>query len=128
MENEYKAEFISATKELSKIEQYRVCDCTNAISIQSATDDGPLIVEPNFVAFVKVHNPKNKLGRIDSTRVVVADKAGTLYFSASESLNNAVNAILDILKDEPGWAFEFSQQESTNRAGQNFITAGVVEI
>ena len=123
---EAKVTFVSK-KDISAKDKIRLKDTNNAISLDAATTEGPLMIEPDFYAVVDVHNEKSE--DKDYKKYVVVDKAGNKYVTGSESFISAFREIADdMAKEAPDedYTIEVFRKESANYKGKTFITCALM--
>lgn len=121
----YKAEIIKSSKELTAKEKIMLKDTSNAISLDDATKEGPIIIDLDYYAIVHVHNPLTE--NSDYDKCVMLDKDGTKYATGSESFIRNMMDIVDEMADS-GEEYKLSvyRKDSNNYKGKQFITCSVV--
>lgn len=126
-ERGYSANVKSASKELSVKEKMQVKDLSDAIRLDSATQDGEVIIKPDFYAVVAVHNEKSK-DRKDYNNYVIVDVNGQKYATGSESFWNAFSDIMDEVADgiDEEYSIRVYRRPSKNYSGKDFITCSII--
>lgn len=121
----YKAEIINSSKELTAKEKIMLKDTSNAIGLDEATKEGPIIIDIDYYAIVHVHNPLTETGDYD--KCVLLDKDGTKYATGSESFIRNMMDIVDEMSDS-GEEYKLSvyRKDSNNYKGKQFITCSIV--
>lgn len=120
---EVKVEFVSRD-DLSKRELVRMKDYSNAIGLDDATQDGPIIINPDYYAKLVVHNEHSREDK-DYVKYIIIDKAGNKYVTGSESFWNSFS---DIASDMEGEDFEIEvvRKPSKNYQNKTFLTCNLV--
>lgn len=119
------AKIVETSRELSARERLMVKDTTNAISLDEATQNSPLVIAPKDYAVVEVHNDHSD--NKDYTKYVIIDKDGNKYATGSSSFWEAFKNIYDEMKDcDEDYAIEIYRIESKNYKGKSFITCSIV--
>lgn len=128
MSNNYKATINEGSKDLSVREKIKLKDLTSAIAIDRVVEpEKPLVIAPDYYAYLDIHNEKLAEGEQDYKTMVVVDKSGTKYYTGSESAITSFVDIFDEMVDtgEP-FEIEFYKRESKNYSGKHFITCTLV--
>lgn len=113
------------SKEISAKERVMLKDTTNAISLDEATQNGKLIIEPAYYAVLDVHNEKSE--DKDYVKYIIVDKAGTKFVTGSESFYTSFRSIMDEMLDcDEEYSIEVYRLPSKNYKGKEFITCSVV--
>lgn len=121
----YNVTITKTSKELTYKERVRMKDTTNALSLDEITQDGPVLIDPDFYAVLDVHNEHSE--SIDYTICILVDKAGTKYRTGSPSFLSALDEILvDMADCDEPWQLEVSRRPSKNYKGKEFLTCSVV--
>lgn len=121
----YSVKIVNASKELSARDRVAVKDTTNAIAIDDATKDSPLVIAIDYYVELAVHNEKAE--DKDYKKYVVVDKAGNKFVTGSESFFSAMLEIMDEMTDA-GEDFEIQvyRMPSKNYKGKEFLTCSIV--
>ena len=121
----YSVKIQHASKNLSAKERVAIKDTTNAIPLDEATQQGKVVIEPEFYVELSVHNEKSE--DKDYTKFVVVDKSGNKYVTGSESFITAFKDILDEMADsEEEYGVEVYRMPSKNYKGKEFLTCSIV--
>lgn len=124
MEN-YEVKIVEASKQLTARERIKFKDTTAAISIDQATEDADIVIEPISYAIVAVHNENSD--NKDYMKYVIEAKDGELYSTGSESFWKSFKSIYDEMENEDEkWALRIYKRESVNYKGKKFITCTIV--
>lgn len=128
MNTNYKATINEGSKEFTVREKIKLKDLTSAIAIDKVVEpEKSLVIEPDFYAWVDIHNEKLPENEQDYKTMVIVDKGGAKYYTGSSS---AITAFVDIFDEmsETGESFEveFIKKESKNYSGKCFITCALV--
>ena len=121
----YSVKIVNASKELSARDRVAVKDTTNAIALDEATKDSPLVIAIDYYVELAVHNEKSE--DKDYKKYVVVDKPGNKFVTGSESFFTAMLEIMDEMA-ESGEDFEIQvyRMPSKNYKGKEFLTCSIV--
>ena len=121
----YSVKIQLASKNLSAKERVAIQDTTNAIQLDEATQQGKVLIEPDFYVELSVHNENSE--DKDYTKYVVVDKSGNKYVTGSESFFTALKDILDEMADsDEEFGVEVYRMPSKNYKGKEFLTCSIV--
>lgn len=124
----YKATINEGSKEFTVREKIKLKDLTTASAIDKVVEpEKSLVIEPDFYAWVDIHNEKLPEHEQDYKTLVIVDKGGAKYFTGSSSAITSFTDIFDEMEDtdEP-FEVEFIKKESKNYNGKFFITCSLV--
>ena len=124
----YTSSITESSKELSVREKIKLKDLTSATAIDKEVEpDKPLVIAPDFYAYLSIHNEKLPENEQDYKIMVIVDKSGTKYYTGSDSAISSFVDIFDEMIDtaEP-FEIEFYKRESKNYSGKHFITCTLV--
>lgn len=122
---DYKAEVAESSRQLTARERIKFKDLTDAVSIDEATKDAPLIIAVKDYAIVKVHNENSD--NKDYTKYVLEDNDGNLYATGSESFWKSFIGIWNEMAEETeAWQLKIYKKDSANYKGKQFITCSIV--
>lgn len=121
----YSVKIVNASKELSARDRVAVKDTTNAIGLDDATKDSPLVIAIDYYVELAIHNEKSE--DKDYKKYVVVDKSGNKFVTGSESFFTAMLEIMDEMA-ESGEDFEIQvyRMPSKNYKGKEFLTCSIV--
>ena len=121
----YSVKIVNASKELSARDRVAVKDTTNALALDDATKDSPLVIAIDYYVELAVHNEKSE--DKDYKKYVVVDKSGNKFVTGSESFFTAMLEIMDEMSDS-GENFEIQvyRMPSKNYKGKEFLTCSIV--
>ena len=121
----YSVKIVNASKELSARDRVAVKDTTNAIGLDDATKDSPLVIAIDYYVELAIHNEKSE--DKDYKKYVVVDKTGNKFVTGSESFFTAMLEIMDEMTDT-GEDFEIQvyRMPSKNYQGKEFLTCSIV--
>lgn len=121
----YSVKIVNASKELSARDRVAVKDTTNAIALDDATKDSPLVIAIDYYVELAIHNEKSE--DKDYKKYVVVDKSGNKFVTGSESFFTAMLEIMDEMTDA-GEDFEIQvyRMPSKNYKGKEFLTCSIV--
>ena len=121
----YNVNIRHTSKQITAKERVMLKDTTNAISLDEATQNGKLIIEPDYYAILDVHNEKSE--DKDYVKYIIVDKAGTKFVTGSESFYTSFRSIMDEMVDcGEEFSIEVYRMPSKNYKGKEFITCSVV--
>lgn len=114
-----------SNSEMSKRDQLKMMDLTNAIQLENAiTANGQVEITPEIWAIVAIVNPRSK-GEKEYTKFVLIDDAGKKWQTGSESFMQAFKQINDFMEGEPFSIVAYGV-ESKNFPGRNFLTCAIL--
>ena len=121
----YSVKIVNASKELSARDRVAVKDTTNAIALDDATKDTPLVIAIDYYVELAIHNEKSE--DKDYKKYVVVDKSGNKFVTGSESFFTSMLEIMDEMSDS-GEDFEIQvyRMPSKNYKGKEFLTCSIV--
>ena len=121
----YSVKIVNVSKELSAHDRVAVKDTTNAIALDDATKDSPLVIAIDYYVELAVHNEKSE--DKDYKKYVVVDKSGNKFVTGSESFFTAMIEIMEEMADA-GEDFEIQvyRMPSKNYKGKEFLTCSIV--
>lgn len=124
----YNVTINEGSKDLTTREKIKLKDLTSAVAIDKVVEpEKPLVIAPDFYAYLSVHNEKLSESEQDYKTMVIVDKTGTKYYTGSESAMTAFADIFDEMIDTgEEFEIEFYKRESKNYSGKYFITASLV--
>lgn len=123
----YKVEIISTSREFTAREKIRVKDTSDAVSLDEATQEGPVLIDYDAHAVLQVHNEKSDSK--DYHKLVVLDKNGQKYVTGSESFMRSLSDITDEMMgadDGDEWQIKAYRKDSKNYKGKQFLTCSIV--
>ena len=122
---DYKVSIRSVSKDITAKERVMLKDTTNAIALDELTQQGKVIIDPEFFAVLDVHNPKSE--DKDYVKYIIVDKAGTKLVTGSESFFTSFKSIMDEMEGcDEEFSIEVYRMPSKNYKGKEFITCSVV--
>ena len=126
MKKDYEVKIKSTSKELTARERVMLKDTRNAIKLDEAVGETPLVISPDYYAVLDVHNEKSKEDK-DFENYVVVDTDGNKYVTGSTSFFEAFTEIVEEM-DGTGeeYQIEIYKLDSKNYKGKQFITCSIV--
>lgn len=126
MQKDYEVKIKSTSKELTARERVMLKDTRNAIKLDEAVGETPLVISPDYYAILDVHNEKSKEDK-DFENYVVVDTDGNKYVTGSTSFFEAFTEIVEEM-DGTGeeYQIEIYKLDSKNYKGKQFITCSIV--
>lgn len=126
MRKDYEVKINSTSKELTARERVLLKDTRNAIKLDEAVSDTPLVITPDYYGVLDIHNEKSKEDT-DFQNYIVVDKGGNKYVTGSTSFFEAFTEIVEEM-DGTGeeYQIEIYKLDSKNYKGKQFITCSIV--
>lgn len=127
MRTDYSVKVKEVSKELTHKERVQITDLTDCVKLDTATQEGPVLIDLDYYAVLEIHNEKSE--DKDYENYVVADKNGTRYSTGSKSFfNNLVDIYeeMEDSEDDEVWQIKAYRKPSKNRQGKDFITCSIV--
>lgn len=126
MTKDYEVKINSVSKELTARERVMLKDTRNAVKLDEAVKDTPLVISPAYYAVLDVHNEKSKEDK-DFQNFVVVDTAGNKYLTGSTSFFEAFTEIVEEMSGTgEDYEIEIYKLDSKNYKGKQFITCSIV--
>lgn len=120
----YEVTIKEASMELTAKERIRLKDTSNAIKLDTATDEAPLTIAPKAFAILSIHNEKSD--NVDYLNYIIVDKDDNKYVTGSESFWSSFKSIWDEMENEPEeWELEIYKLDSKNYKGKKFLTCSL---
>lgn len=121
----YKATIKESTRELDAREKIMFKDTTNCVSLDTATQEEPVLIDVDLAVVLDVHNEKSD--NKDYVKYIIVDKDGTRYITGSESFWNAFSDIYDEMSDAGYTEFTVRAYRlpSKNYQGRDFLTCSL---
>lgn len=126
MQKDYEVKIKSTSKELTARERVMLKDTRNAIKLDEAVGETPLVISPDYYGVLEIHNEKSK-GDKDFENYAVIDTDGNKYVTGSTSF---FESFTEIVEEMDGTGEEYQIQiyklDSKNYKGKQFITCSIV--
>ena len=120
----YEVTIKEASMELSAKERIRLKDTTNAIKLDTATEEAPITITPKAFAILSIHNEKSD--NVDYLNYIILDKDGNKYVPGSDSFWSSFKSIWDEMETEAEeWELEIYKLDSKNYKGKKFLTCSL---
>lgn len=120
----YEVTIKEASMELTAKERIRLKDTTNAIKLDTATEEAPIIITPKAYAILSIHNEKSD--NVDYLNYIILDKDGNKYVTGSDSFWSSFKSIWDEMETEAEeWELEIYKLDSKNYKGKKFLTCSL---
>lgn len=114
-----------ASKELTAKERVKFKDTTNAIQLDDATKENPLVFCPDFYVILDIHNERSE--DKDYVKYIVVDKDGVKFVTGSESFFTAFKSIFEEMGGtNEDYEIEVYRLPSKNYKGKEFLTCSIV--
>lgn len=121
----YSAKVVESSIELTPKQKVILKDLSDAIQLDTATDMGEVIINPDFYAVVQVHNEKSDTK--DYEKYVIVDKTGEKYVTGSEAFWSSFTDIMaDMADSTEEWELKCYKLPSKNFKGKGFLTCSVM--
>lgn len=125
--NGYSVSIASTSRELSAKERIQLKDTTEATRLDKATQQGEVIIDPDFWAELNIHNEHATSGDTDYKNYIIADKSGERFVTGSESLWSAFqNIVTELEGTDEAYKIKVYRMPSKNRQGKDFLTCSVI--
>lgn len=131
MRTDYNTQIISSSRELTAKERITLKDFNDCTGLDTVvTNDNGVIIDPNVIVEVQVHNERAKDDK-DYTTIIILDNDGTKYSTSSNSLRDSIADIMEELKnlsdeDKADLKIKVFKKPSKNYQGKYFLTATVI--
>ena len=131
MRTDYNTQIISSSRELTAKERITLKDFNDCTGLDTVvTNDNGVIIDPNVIVEVQVHNERAKDDK-DYTTIIILDNDGTKYSTSSNSLRDSIAVIMEELKnlsdeDKADLKIKVFKKPSKNYQGKYFLTATVI--
>lgn len=114
-----------ASKELTAKERVKFKDTTNAVQLDDATKENPLVIAPDFYVILDIHNERSE--DKDYVKYIVVDEAGNKFVTGSESFFTAFKSIFEEMGGtNEDYEIEVYRLPSKNYKGKEFLTCSIV--
>jgi hypothetical protein len=121
----FEAKIREASKELTAKERVKFKDTTNAVQLDDATKENPLVIAPDFYVILDIHNERSE--DKDYVKYIVVDKAGNKFVTGSESFFTAFKSIFEEMGGtNEDYEIEVYRLPSKNYKGKEFLTCSIV--
>lgn len=125
MRTDYSVTVKEVSKELTHKERVQITDLTDCVKLDTATQEGPVLIDIDYYAVLQIHNEKSTDKDYDN--YVVVDKNGMRYSTGSKSFfNNLVDICVEMEGSSEEWQIKAYRKPSKNRQGKDFITCSIV--
>lgn len=125
MRTDYSVTVKEVSKELTHKERVQITDLTDCVKLDTATQEGPVLIDLDYYAVLAIHNEKSTDKDYDN--YVVVDKNGMRYSTGSKSFfNNLVDISVEMQDSDEEWQIKAYRKPSKNRQGKDFITCSIV--
>jgi hypothetical protein len=126
MTKDYEVKINFVSKELTARERVMLKDTRNAVKLDEAVKDTPLVISPAYYAVLDIHNEKSKEDK-DFQNFIVIDTAGNKYVTGSTSFFEAFTEIVEEMSGTgEDYEIEIYKLDSKNYKGKQFITCSIV--
>lgn len=121
----FEAKIREASKELTAKERVKFKDTTNAVQLDDATKESPLVIAPDFYVILDIHNERSE--DKDYVKYIVVDKAGNKFVTGSESFFTSFKSIFEEMGGtNEDYEIEVYRLPSKNYKGKEFLTCSIV--
>ena len=121
----FEAKIREASKELTAKERVKFKDTTNAVQLDDATKENPLVIAPDFYVILDIHNERSE--DKDYVKYIVVDKVGNKFVTGSESFFTAFKSIFEEMGGtNEDYEIEVYRLPSKNYKGKEFLTCSIV--
>lgn len=116
----FKATIARSSRDLSKRERVILTDTSDAMRLDEATAEGPVIIDVDLWVELDI-----EAGSKQYKNYLVLDKNGTKYVTGSENFWNAFQGIAREMEGEE-YSVKAYGRPSRNYAGKSFLTCSLV--
>lgn len=116
----FKATITRSSRELTKRERVMLTDTSDALRLDEATAEGPVIIDVDMWVELDIDT-----GSKQYSNYLVTDKNGTKYVTGSENFWNSFQAIAREMEGED-YSVKAYGRPSRNYAGKSFLTCSLV--
>ena len=121
----YSVTIKESSKDLSAKERIAIKDTSDAIKLDTACDEGAIIITPIAYAVLGIHNEKSD--NPEYNNYIIQDASGEKYVTGSESFWSSFKDIYDEMAGEDEeWSVKAYKLDSKNYKGKKFITCSIV--
>ena len=121
----YKVTIKEVSKELTARERIMLKDTSNAVKLDEATKEAPLVITPAAYAILSIHNEKSD--NVDYENYLIMDTDGHKYVTGSPSFWTSFKEIWDEMESEnEEYSIEVYKMDSKNYKGKQFLTCSIV--
>lgn len=121
----FKATVKFCSKDLTAREKLLITDTSDALKLDLETDNGNVIIKPDYYAVLSVHNEKSD--NVDYEVYIIVDKNGRKYVTGSESFYKAFDNIVEVMKEsDEEYEVKVYKLDSKNYTGKKFLTCSIV--
>lgn len=122
---DYNVTIKEVSKELTHKEKVQLMDITSAIRLDKATQEGAVIIDPDFYALLSIHNEKSSDKDYDNYLII--DKSGDRYVTGSRSFWSSFTDIVDEMMDSgEEYKIKVYRSPSKNYKDKDFITCEII--
>lgn len=124
---DYEAQIKYTSRELSVRERIKIKDTTDSVTLDKATEEGKIVISPDYWASISIHNEKSNREDKDYDNYVIVDRNGTKYSTGSQSFWTSFLSIADEMIDAGETEFDITvyRMPSKNFAGKDYITCSL---
>ena len=121
----YSVNIKEASKNLTARERIMMKDTSNAIKLDEAANETPIVISPADYVVLDVHNEKSD--NKDYNLYLIIDKDGNKYVTGSPSFWSSFTAIWDEMSGEDEeYSLEIYKLDSKNYKGKKFLTCSII--
>lgn len=121
----FEVQIKDSSKELTAREKIRLKDTTDAVKLDEATQEEPVVIKPVAYAILAVHN--DKADDKDYEQYIIEDADGTKYVTGSESFwNSFIGIYEEMVGEEEDWSIKAYRMPSKNYTGRDFLTCSLM--
>lgn len=123
----YEVKIKESSVELTAKERIKVKDLSNAVKLDSACEEGSVMITPDYFVILDIHNEKSD--NKDYTNLMIADKSGQKFATGSPSF---IDSFMDIWEEmqesapDEDFSIEVYKLDSKNYKGKKFLTCSIM--
>lgn len=121
----FKVSIRECSRDLTAREKIMMKDTSNAIKLDEAAEEQPVMITPDAYAILDIHNEKSD--NKDYQNYLIIDKTGTKYVTGSPSFwQSFIDIFSDMSGEDEEWSIEVYKMDSKNFKGKKFLTCSII--
>lgn len=121
----YSVTINETSKELTPKQRVMVKDTSNAIKLDEATQEAPVIIDVDYYVVLDIHNEKSD--NKDYKNYLIIDKSGDKYVTGSQAFwSSFMDIYNEMVGSDEEWQVQAHRLDSKNYNGKQFITCSLI--
>lgn len=121
----YSVEIKETSRQLTAKQRIALKDTSDAIKLDTACEEGAIIIELVDYAILSIHNEKSD--NVDYENYVIIDKNGDKYVTGSASFwSSFMNICNEMQGEDEAWSIKAYKLDSKNYKGKKFLTCSII--